>query len=723
MKKSHDHTQLKRLSALGLVFTLIFSAVISFVAVGTVDAEDAATTHDMKTYGIVLFPDGIINGTKARASGGVQGEGLGYLYAMLMQHSNVKYVTWAEVQSGNAGCDVTIFWDCRWVTDAALQTVLDYMQTNSCLFYGEAPFRYDYELQSRTDGNGYPTAELLIEWSKLVGVKRYQSVDTREGANRVTVQQDLGVLASGSTHTYPISGSQWTNAYTVNTTIDGAVTLASFIVAGQVSDNAAIVGCDHGDVRHGVITGLVDSKPQNTPFIYEAARWVGDDTISYNVNLWPEGRLFGSFERFDDGLDLTTAQVLYDLDIPHVATINTNGLGDGTAAFILAHPDYPGLIGLHGDNHTYSFWGSDVVTAEQFAANILANMAYVNGEVPPDMWMWSTPGYNKGLNLAAGIELTDIEYAVGMNPLERYPFVTGYLPYDAGIIPYQFPFAASRSSAWYSLINYASFEGPPWGYYNLTGTNSMYEYANGVLFLDYHHVQDQSAEELEATLSAEWAWKKANRDLWCVRPDTLIDWYEDRLDLSISLSSSNGIDTVTMINSGTRALSGAGINIETAQPVRSITIDGRSTDNFRYSDGRLFVWADSIAAGESVEFTVEYGEPVDTYTLCRDPYTGALSPQIGSREYRIINDNSSTRLFTFTGLADTDYVLLDASGAIVTRNLTAVDGRLTLSVDPGEWVIATRIQAAMSPLYAAIPLVLVLGVIGGLFAMIGRVRY
>ena len=455
------------------------------------------------------------------------------------------------------------------------------------------------------------------------------------------------------------------------------------------------------------------------------ARWVANDKIDYNINLWPEGRLFASFERFDDNISLELAQILYELDIPHVSIVNNGRIGAGVADFIASRPDYPGLIGLHGDAHDYSFWGSDSVTAEEFADAIQANMDYVESAgLTPDMWMWGSPGYCRGANLSAGIELTPVKYVVGMNPMLNMPFLSGFAPYDAGIIPYQLPLGGARSSAWYSMVNYATFQDAPTKYYNLTGTNSLYEYAKSCLILDYHHIGDfASMEDLRASLEAEWAWKKGNRDIWCVRPDTMIDWYESRLYLSISLSISDGVHTVVMSNSGSTSMYDAGINIETSQPVRSIKIDGRSTDNFRYSDGRLFVWADRISSGEAVEIVIEYGEPVGKYTLCRDPYTGALSPPIGSREYRIINDNSSTRLFTFSGLADTDYVLLDASGAIAKSDLTAVDGRLTLSVDPGEWVIATRIQAAMSPLYAAIPVVIVLAVLGGLLTMLGRIKF
>ncbi len=724
MKRSHDHTQLKRLAAISLVLMFAISALAALPAAS---AEEPVTA-EMKTYGICIPPDGIVNGTMARTAGGYQGEGLGYLYAMLMQHSNVKYVTWAEVQAGDAGVDCTIFWDCRWLTDAAFESVLEYMETNSCLFYGEAPFRYDYEGSARTGENYYMTTGLLLEWGDLVGVKRYQSIDTREGANRVLLHQDVGDLTAGRTLTYPVSGSQWTNGFMVNDELDGAVRLAEFITAaGLGTGHYAMAGRDHGDVRHGVITGLVGSKPQNAPFIYEMARWVADDSFGYNINLWPEGRPFATFERFDDSITLDLAEIMYELDIPHVATINTNGIGEGVAEFIAAHPDYPGLIGLHGNNHTYAFFGSNDVTAEEFAANILANIAYVDGLVPTDRWTWSSPGYNKGANLAAGLELTPVEYAVGMNPLENLPFVTGYKPYDAGIIPYQFPFAASRSSAWYSLINYASFEASPWRYYNLTGAFSLYDYAESCLLLDYHHVQDfATVEEMRAELEAEWGWKKANRDLWCARPDVLLDWYVARLDLAMTLAREGAVDTIALTNGGATAMTSPGVNIATSGPVKSVKVDGRATDNFRYSDGRLFVWVDRLGGGETLEISIEYGEPSGKYALCRDPNTGALSPQIGSDKYYIVNEYGTARSFTFTTLPDGEYVLLSGD-AVVAENITAANGTLALTVDPGRYVLMTEAEygmlLAISPLYAIIPVVVVLGVLGGLITMVGRIKF
>lgn len=100
-------------------------------------------------------------------------------------------------------------------------------------------------------------------------------------------------------------------------------------------------------------------------------------------------------------------------------------------------------------------------------------------------------------------------------------------------------------------------------------------------------------------------------------------------------------------------------------------------------------------------------------------------------------DDAATYIYaTQTGAAHvtlnrdyTDYMIRDASDNLIAYD--AADGSILWDAERGELYViqslsayrAAQIDVAMSPLYAAIPVVIVLAVLGGLITMVGRLKF
>ena len=105
-------------------------------------------------------------------------------------------------------------------------------------------------------------------------------------------------------------------------------------------------------------------------------------------------------------------------------------------------------------------------------------------------------------------------------------------------------------------------------------------------------------------------------------------------------------------------------------------------------------------SGDGDQFTLAYGDEYHNYA----------------------NDNVYVRI---SGHADGDYVVVRSDGEYT--HATSVDGEMICQLDAGEYRVMTPRQAqidrAMSPVYAIIPVVIVLAVLGGLITMVGRLKF
>ena len=108
-------------------------------------------------------------------------------------------------------------------------------------------------------------------------------------------------------------------------------------------------------------------------------------------------------------------------------------------------------------------------------------------------------------------------------------------------------------------------------------------------------------------------------------------------------------------------------------------------------------------SGDATEFSIGYGSTYHNYATS-DVYV------------------------RISGHPDGDYVVCRSDGDYT--HATSVDGEMICQLDAGEYRVMTladfrqdQVDRAFEPLYAAIPVVVMLAVIGGLFTMVGRLKF
>ena len=139
------------------------------------------------------------------------------------------------------------------------------------------------------------------------------------------------------------------------------------------------------------------------------------------------------------------------------------------------------------------------------------------------------------------------------------------------------------------------------------------------------------------------------------------------------------------------------------------------------SYSKFEAWLDNYAAA-GVRIVPYY----DYWTLAQNTYhtqVSDLSIEEGKAlSFTIDNLGGKSRLYVAAPWAEK---VLDGDGNEIAWE--SVDGGIIMEVEAGEYQVMTmsayrqdQIDRAMSPLYAAIPVVVVLAVLGGLFTMIGK---
>ena len=135
-------------------------------------------------------------------------------------------------------------------------------------------------------------------------------------------------------------------------------------------------------------------------------------------------------------------------------------------------------------------------------------------------------------------------------------------------------------------------------------------------------------------------------------------------------------------------------------------------------------WLDNYAAA-GVSIVPYY----DYWTLAQNTYHTEISDLMvddgKSMSFTIDNIGGRSRLFVAAPWTE---IVLDANGNDVPFEV--VDDGIIMEVEAGEYQVMTmsayradQIDRAMSPLYAVIPVVVVLAVLGGLITMVGRLKF
>lgn len=159
-------------------------------------------------------------------------------------------------------------------------------------------------------------------------------------------------------------------------------------------------------------------------------------------------------------------------------------------------------------------------------------------------------------------------------------------------------------------------------------------------------------------------------------------------------------------------------------PTFTHRLDEEPAIPYSVSPSNLTIWLDNYAAaGVSIVGYYEY------WTLAQNTYhtqVTDLSIENGKAlSFTIDNIGGRSRLFVAAPFAE---IVVDGDGNEIAWE--SVDGGIIIEVEAGEYQIMTmsayrqaQIDTAISPLYAIIPVVLVFGVIGGLFTMLGRLKF
>lgn len=159
-------------------------------------------------------------------------------------------------------------------------------------------------------------------------------------------------------------------------------------------------------------------------------------------------------------------------------------------------------------------------------------------------------------------------------------------------------------------------------------------------------------------------------------------------------------------------------------PIYTHQTDRDPAGQYAISYSNFTIWVDNYAAaGVTIVPWIDYWQTAQN--TGHTEISGLRAESGKSLSFTIDNIGGKSRVFVAAPFAE---IVVDGDGNKV--SFEEVDGGIIMEVEAGEYQVMTmsayrqdQVDRAMSPLYAAIPLVLVLGVIGGLFAMIGRVRY
>ena len=609
----------------------------------------SVTTDGKTTYGLFIMPDYITNTSRAAsvsAATGCPQEGVGTLYARLMQHSQAEFLNWQQIENDTADVDVTIFWSPKYVTDATLSSVVDYATVNNCVFIGYTPFRQDELGVARSQTVGYYAD--LINLSGLSDVA--QAIDNRATTgtgDKALALESFGSYVAGEIYNTPWLEYSSQRVLLGDYSLSGVHALMNYSSSVGVDTNKAIaIGRDVGGVRNAFITGLYPTT-YDTELHYSVCVWAGQDEVEYNLSMWPDGNILAAYARFDDYFTYSVASLMDNMSLPYAAYVNNPSAGEiepEAMAFVNLTDQYM-EIGMHGANHTYSFWTSDYNSTAEYLANLQDNAAYIEAITGEQPYLFGSPGSSYSKNLTSGLNAYGV--TLGSTPeWQLYATPSATRAYDLDMLPYQIPYAENTGtpSTWLHNAPYG------WSASNSFVDNTisnMCDYAHtGVWWYADHYYAYGTDAEFVAAATARFEPIVENPDIWLAIPTDILDRMQDRLNLDYYASG----DNITVTNNGANSMSDVGFNIFIDEDVESVTVDGVQTTNVRYSDGRLFFWADALEPGESTTFKVTYGVP-DTYALFNDYHNGELSPLIGyPNTHYICNDNNSEKSFILDGL-------------------------------------------------------------------------
>lgn len=717
-----------KLTSITLILLFIFSSLVC-APIGLVDNDVSASEavpfefdiSEKVTYGIFVLPDYKTNVTRAKASGdsGTHLEGIGWLYTRLMQHSSCRFINWQEIESNTADVDVTIFWEPKYMTDADLSVIASYMESNSCLIIGKHPFRANEVGIVRTPATNSDFHTI----QNLLGI--YSMVDTIDNrmetgtAHYATVLTQIGSFSNNSVVDYPYVEFNNNPALKVNYSLSGAMPLLNYS-GSSIQAKSVAAGRIMGDDRYAIVTGLY-AHPLEIELFYNLCLWVGNDT-QVSLNMWPNGKSFAAFQRWDDRLNIQMVKLMENLSVPTVYCVNNGGITSDAMAY-LNSTDADYLIGLHGTNHSYDFWGSSVggdtaVDAASYAANILDNQDYVRNfsSRTVDGKYFSTPGDRRPLYLWEGIDIAGVD-GIGCNPMLLYSVQKR--PYDLTMMPYHYPLShsAGTTTAWFMTAAAA---------YNPVGTlgpdvnlTTMYSYAKAGVYQNYGHYTDYADyAAFESAVTAYWNDVKSNDDVWMALPDQILSYMEQRETIQYTISNGN----ITVSNTGAKNVLGVGFNFPISSSV-GITVDGAPTNNIHYSNGNAYVWLDVLAPGDHSVISITDGMPSGRYSIIIDDQ-GNLSPYIGSQDWTIVNNNQNN-LNVDMVIPKGRYVVINESGSLTKINSNgliniAIDGDSSVLIMTESEYRQEQLNIAISPLFAIIPVLIVLAIISMILRMVKR---
>lgn len=159
-------------------------------------------------------------------------------------------------------------------------------------------------------------------------------------------------------------------------------------------------------------------------------------------------------------------------------------------------------------------------------------------------------------------------------------------------------------------------------------------------------------------------------------------------------------------------------------PIYAHQTDRDPARQYAISYSNFTIWVDNYAAaGVTIVPWIDYWQTAqNTY---HTEISDLMVDDGKSMSFTLDNIGGKSRVFVAAPWAEK---VLDGNGNEVP--FEEVDGGIIMEVEAGEYQVMTmsayrqdQIDRAFEPLYAVIPVVIVLAVIGGLFAMIGRVRY
>ena len=654
------------------------------------ESESIKTIYSKKTYGIFVLPEykTNISRTTVENMNPIHLNGMGWLYARLMQHSFCEYLTWDDIESNTGRVDCTIFIEPKCISNDTLSIIAQYMQSNSCLVIGYDAFRSDLNGWNRS----YPHSGAYLTIMNLLAIEsQHLRVDNRQAngsADKGMVLRDFGISHHiRELYDYPFTEDQQ-NAYAnLNNSIPGseAFAMVNYSSSTKIDAKKTIAtGRDTGNHRYSSYQ-CIYLRPNEAELWFDLALWVANDTTQYNLNLWPDGKIFATFQRFDDELTYSQVRMMENLSVPYIVHINNGNIRKNAMEYINQTKPTNFILAQHGANHTfpypgfnYSYWNCNTISQSSIEANIMSNLNYSMSWASPYVQKWwvSPAGYWQR-NISYALENLGFVASDFQSPFRVYR--TAFWPaYDAWIMPYQYPFEfkAGKSTLWYF-----GSQGNPLDPYSIGIRNpgdigitlkNLYKYADGGIYYSFAHYADykdyknktlygnyksyaNQDEAFRAEMIYDWSWKKNNSDFWIVRPDVMLSHYINRTHLNFSISSTSAEDIITLTNEGNYAVTRPGFNIATTSNVSNITIGGKQSDSFRYSDGRLFFWSNNLSAGASVVFTIKYGNPSGPYSIFFDERTGEMSPKFSSSTFQIVNDNSSQRSLNLQGVFNCFY--------------------------------------------------------------------